>query len=99
MKQIYNTQEFPTEGQHYAALHFTSVYIPDQGVWAPGHGYPANNHPVVEYHYIGDEAQLQKWANSKTPEQLRDWQVIRAEAIPLIISVQVQIPKKQLIQS
>ena len=93
MKQINDIREFPTDGPHYAALHFTSVHIPEQGVWAPGHGYPAEDRPVVEYHHIGNESQLRDWTNNRSPEQLKGWQIIRAEAIPLSISIQVQIPK------
>lgn len=49
-KWCHKPKDVPTE-DHYAILEFSSVYIPgdERSRTNPGHGYPAESRPIVEY--------------------------------------------------
>ena len=63
MKYIYDkTSPLPGE-THYAALVFTTVHIPgdERSRTHPGHGYPANDKPIVQYIAFADEDEMKQW--------------------------------------
>ena len=35
--------------EHWAIIEGSSVHVPAEGVWAPGHGYPEHNESFVTY--------------------------------------------------
>jgi hypothetical protein len=47
---VHNKDEMPTE-PHYAVMEFSHIYIPgdERSQTHPGHGYPAENKPTIEY--------------------------------------------------
>ena len=53
-----STKNDMPEGDHFAILVFSSIYVPgdERSRTAPGHGYPEHNEPVVNYIAFKDEA-------------------------------------------
>lgn len=77
-------------GEHWAILHSTGVHIPEQGVWAPGHGYPAHTENYMTYQAFDTEdefrAELAKQMNSQyvRPESIRGIHVATTYAATVV---------------
>src|SRR3954470_11089049 len=44
--------------EHWAIITGSSVYHEEQGVWAPGHGYPAHSEDVIQYQAFDNEKEF-----------------------------------------
>lgn len=45
--------------EHWAIFRNSSVYVPGEGEWAPGHGYPAHNENFVAYEAYTDKDEFE----------------------------------------
>lgn len=94
MKYISNKQECRT-GPHFAALVFSTIHIPgdERSRTNPGHGYPAENKPVVEYITFDSRDEMERWVNDQERKAAqysrKDYQVI--EVKPLAVEVKSSV--------
>lgn len=90
-----STKQKARTGPHFAALIFSTVYIPgdERSRTNPGHGYPAENKPVVEYIAFDSRDEMERWVNDlerKAAQYSRkDYQVI--EVKPLAVEVKASV--------
>jgi hypothetical protein len=47
-KYVHSAGDLPLQ-EHWAILSNSSVHVPAEGVWAPGHGYPEHTERFVNY--------------------------------------------------
>lgn len=89
MKYI-STPSEELKQKHFAALVFSSVYIPKQGVWAKAQGYPAENKPIVEYIAFESKVEMEEWVLRQDRYQdKKQYQLI--ESTPLVVNKSVSI--------
>ena len=48
-KHYCNSKSDVPNGEHFVIIEFGSVRVPETGVWAPGHGYPAHDEATASY--------------------------------------------------
>lgn len=45
---VHHLSDLPA-GEHWVILRESAIHVPAQGVWAPGHGYPAHREDYLKY--------------------------------------------------
>lgn len=55
---VHTAEEVPTV-EHWAIIEGASYRTPEEGVWAPGHGYPASTEYYVTYTAYTDKADFE----------------------------------------
>jgi hypothetical protein len=45
------------------------IHVPDEGVWAPGHGYPAHTENYVSYEAYLDKAEFEESVAAETKDR------------------------------
>jgi hypothetical protein len=68
---VNKAEHIPTV-EHWAIIRNTSVFIPDEGVWAPGHGYPAHTDNYITYVAYLDRAEFEEAVASSARNRLRE---------------------------
>lgn len=82
---------------HFAALIFTSVYIPgdERSRTNPGHGYPAENKSVVEYIAFDSREEMQKWVQDRETPRFgmpeKNYLIIEAKPLAVTVTAAVQV--------
>jgi hypothetical protein len=78
---------------HFAALVFSTVHIPgdERSRTNPGHGYPAENKPVVEYIAFDSRVEMQTWVDRQESDTFsrEDYQLIAVN--PLVVNVKTTV--------
>lgn len=94
MKYI-NTKTAAISEPHFAALVFSSIHIPGDGrsQTNPGHGYPAENKPIIQYIAFDSREEMEKWV---TREESRkhgkdDYQIIEVQPMQVEIKATVSV--------
>ncbi len=96
MNYISTKQKFPKH-QHFAALVFSTVYIPgdERSRQAPGHGYPAEDKPVVEYITFDSRDEMEKWVAEQERREnylsAKAYQIIEATPLGVIVKSTVVV--------
>lgn len=94
MKYVHSKQEF-NPGSHFAVLVFSYVHIPgdERSRTNPGHGYPAEDRPVVQYISFDSRDEMERWVQrEESRRNVRagaNYQVI--EVKPLAVSVKAVV--------
>ena len=89
------TKDKARKGPHFAALIFSSVYIPEdeRSRTNPGHGYPAENRAIVEYIAFDSRDEMEQWVSRQESRESHysspNYQVI--EVKPLVVEVKASV--------
>ena len=69
----YRKEDIP-EGEHYAMLTFSSIWIPgdERSRTAPGHGYPEHSEPKVNYIVFPNREEWEKEITARSLRQSND---------------------------
>ena len=92
-----STKDKAQKAPHFAALIFTSVYIPgdERSRTNPGHGYPAENKSVVEYIAFDSREEMQKWVQDRETPRFgmaeKNYLIIEAKPLTVTVTAAVQV--------
>lgn len=93
MKYIHTLNEVPPAA-HFVALIFSSIHIEgdERSRANPGHGYPAENKPVVEYIAFKDRAEMEAWVlkEETSLHGKTSYKIIEATPMTIVKSVSVK---------
>lgn len=96
MKYITNPTDIP-KGTQYAALVSGSVYIPgdERSKTNPGHGYPAENKPIIQFVCFADQNEMKNWVAKEELSRYsqKAYKIIEFTPLEIAVSVNVEFPK------
>lgn len=92
MKYVSEKSQLP-EAPHLAALVFSSIHIPcdERSRTNPGHGYPAEDRPVVNYIAFDTREEAQKWVERQEQSSYGDKNYRIVEAFPRQVTTTVSV--------
>jgi hypothetical protein len=78
---------------HFAAIVFTSIYIPgdERSRTSPGHGYPAETRPIVQYITFGDRIEMEKWVARQEESKFHKTEYQIIEVKPLVAKTTITV--------
>ena len=81
--------------QHFAALVFSTIYIPgdERSRTNPGHGYPESNEPVVKYVAFDSREEMERWVLQQESRSYgrQSYQLIDATPLSVVMKASVSI--------
>lgn len=93
-KWVHGTGDLP-DGEHFAILYFSSVYVPgdERSRTNPGHGYPERYESVVEYVAFTDRAEWEAEVQREMTSQYgrKDFKAIYVRPASISTKVEVKV--------
>jgi hypothetical protein len=88
---VKTADQMPTV-EHWAIIRSSSVHVPDEGVWAPGHGYPAHTEKFIEYVAYLDRAEFEAAVSSSQQHRFREtFRVLHVHPLTVETTVTVAV--------
>jgi hypothetical protein len=88
MKYVSRHGDVP-QTQHWAILRFSSIHIPadERSRTHPGHGYPAEDQPIVTYEAYTDRSDWEQVINALETNPLRREPYVAMEVNPVKVTL------------
>lgn len=91
VKWVHRAEDIPTV-EHWAIIESSSVHVPAEGVWAPGHGYPAHSEEFITYEAYTDKAEFEAAVLEMAENQKAYSRAFRAiHVIPVVTKTSVTL--------
>jgi len=91
---VHTVDEVP-KVEHWAIIETESYSTPEEGVWAPGHGYPAATHNYISYTAYTDKADFEAEVRDRLEEKpwgrSRSFRTIHVQPLTIKTNVTLEI--------